>query len=79
MFEEEDPVSDMDLLSALCEVQENENINNNNNCNLVVKLQDQVTTPSITNTNTILNNVPKALFANCNVTIGTINFNIKNN
>ena len=76
-FDEDNSVSDMDLLSALCEVQ-SENNNNNNNQNAGKNALVPSTTPSLSNTN-VLNNVPKSLFSNCNVTIGTINFYTKPN
>ena len=58
---DDDTISDMDLLSALCGMEENNKVQ-----------QTTVTTKSNT-----LNNLLSAMFSNCgNVTIGTINFNI---
>ena len=55
------------------------NVNNNNN-NQESEVRAGVmptlvtsTPATVTNTN-VLNNVPKSLFSNCNVTIGSINF-----
>ena len=60
---EEDVVSDIDLISALCEVEPQN--------------QNSVTTNSTAISNRIMNNLPQSMFANCShVSIGTINFNI---
>ena len=62
---DEDVVSDLDLLSALCDVE-------HQNENSVL-----TTTNSTAISNRIMNNLPQSMFANCShVSIGTINFNI---
>ena len=60
---DEDPVSDIDLLLALCEVENKEHTP-------IVPTTNAIT-------QRIMNNLPKSMFSNCsNVPIGTINFNI---
>ena len=59
---DEESVSDIDLISALCQVEAQTN-------------PEPPTSAAVANT--VMNNLPTAMFANCsNLTIGTINFNI---
>ena len=63
-FDEDQDISDIDLLSALCEFEDKG-----------PKINVPVTmSTSIGNTSNVLNQTPRGLFANCQ--IGTINFNL---
>ena len=57
---QEDELSDMDLLSAICEVSDEISIN--------------TTTSTVSNTSNVVNTTPRAMFANCH--IGAINITI---
>ena len=78
-FDDEDTVSDVDLLSALCNFEENCTSNTPSKNPHINSVQIPVNTPACTTNTNVLNNVPKSLFVNCNVTIGSINFYTKPN
>ena len=65
-FEQDDGIGDIDLLKAICGIEEEENV--------VAKPNTCSTT--VVNTNTVYNQIPKSFFANCQ--IGTISVNFHN-